>query len=287
MSRSRVLILAILGVGLALVGGLFVGSIFRRSFTAVPTPTPPPPLTEQVVVTTHDIALGSVLSEGDVKTMEVPLGIAPSGTLKEISAAIGRMTRTDLAGGQMVMDQHLADPTNVNRDLAFVLEDTQVLMAFPADDLMSTLDILKRGDIVDILVSIEQEVQPVQQNPLLAQGTPEPQTKLFTFDAIQRIEISAVVVQIVQQQARGGQGVSVPGQEATPQPTPTPTMNEVETVAILLALDPQDALVLKHLKDAGGTFDIVLRAPTSQQLFEVVPVFDQYLIDRYELEVEK
>jgi hypothetical protein len=110
---------------------------------------------------------------------------------------------------------------------------------------------------------------------------------LFTFDAIQRIEISAIVVDVVQiQQAR--QQVELPAQvEGTPQPTPTPSRQEVSAVAILLAMDPQDALVLKHLKDAGGVFDIVLRSPTSNQLFELEPVWDEYLIDRYELEVEK
>jgi pilus assembly protein CpaB len=67
-------------------------------------------------------------------------------------------------------------------------------------------------------------------------------------------------------------------------PTPTPVPPEIEPQAILLALSPQDALVLKHLKDAGGVIDIVLRAPTSSQLFEPEPVMPDYLKDRYELE---
>jgi hypothetical protein len=95
---------------------------------------------------------------------------------------------------------------------------------------------------------------------------------LFSFDAIQRIQISAVVVEVVEQNQRGGQ-VQVPiNAEGTPQPTATPLPQNVNAVAILLAIDPQDALVLKHLKDAGGVFDIVLRAPN--QLFELEPVWD-------------
>lgn len=289
MSRSRVIILAILGLGLALVGGIFIGGFFRRAVAPAATPTPPPPLTETVIVVTHDVPLGSVLNEGDVTEMEVPLGIAPRGTMQVMSEVLGRMVKVDLVGGQMVMSHHLANPTNIQRDLAFILSDEQVLMAFPANDLMSSLDILKRGDIVDILVSIEQEVQVEPANPLLVQETQEPQTELFTFDAIQRIEIAAMVVDVVQtqQQAAGAQ-VQLPGQvEGTPQPTPTPSRQQINAVAILLAMSPQDALVLKHLKDAGGVFDIVLRAPTSNQLFELEPVWDEYLIDRYELEVER
>ena len=58
-------------------------------------------------------------------------------------------------------------------------------------------------------------------------------------------------------------------------------------MGILLALDPQDALVLKHLKDSGAIVDIVLRSPTSRQLFELEPVMPEYLVDRYKLEFER
>ena len=284
MSRSRVILLALVGVALALVGGLFIGGIFRRSLAPPSTPTPPPPLTERVVVTTHDLALGAVLSESDVKEIEVPLGIAPRGTLKQASTAVGRMLKADLIGGEMVMTHHLADPTNLHRDLAFILRDDQVMMAFPAEDLMSQLDMLKRGDLVDILVSIDIEVKPASANPLAPQGTQEPETKMFTFDALQRIEISAVIVEVVAQQ-RGSQQESLITQEGTPQPTPTPRPQDLAPVGILLALDPQDALVLKHLKDSGAIVDIVLRSPTSKQLFELEPVMPEYLVDRYKLEL--
>jgi hypothetical protein len=57
--------------------------------------------------------------------------------------------------------------------------------------------------------------------------------------------------------------------------------------AYLLAVSPQDALVLKHLQDAGGNFDFVLRSPTSTELYELTPVISDYLNDRYQLEYEK
>jgi pilus assembly protein CpaB len=51
----------------------------------------------------------------------------------------------------------------------------------------------------------------------------------------------------------------------------------------MLALAPQDALVLKHLKDTGAIFDLVLRAPTSTELFDLTPVTSQYISERYQL----
>ena len=286
MSRRTGIILAIVGIALALIGGIFVGSLFRSRQATAPTPTPPPPLTETVVVATHDISLGSVLSDADLREVEVPLGVAPRGVLRSISEAVGRMTKFGLFGGQMVLSQHLADPTNVNRDLAFILEDNEVLMAFPVVDLMGQLEMLGRGDKVDILVSIEQTVSPVEEGPTLSLETPEPETKMFTFDAMQRLEITATIVEIASSEG-SGQGAQTVNAEGTPVPTPTPSPKQRNTVALLLALDPQDALVLKHLKDTNAIFDFVLRSPTSNQLFELEPVTADYLVDLYGLEGEE
>ncbi len=287
MSRRTGIILALVGIGLALIGGIFVGSLFRSRVATAPTPTPPPPLTEIVVVVTHDIPLGTVLSDADMREVEVPLGLAPRGALTQISEGVGRMTKQEIVSGEMVMSQHLADPTNKNRDLAFILEDNEVLMAFPVVDLMSQLEMLGRGDIVDILVTIEQEVQPPQEGVTLAIETPEPETKSFTLDAMQRVEITATIVEITSQNQTGNQGVPTVNEQGTPVPTPTPSPAERNTVALLLALDPQDALVLKHLKDTGAIFDIVLRSPTSNILFDLEPVTEDYLIDLYGLEDEQ
>jgi pilus assembly protein CpaB len=57
--------------------------------------------------------------------------------------------------------------------------------------------------------------------------------------------------------------------------------------AYLLALNPQDALVLKHLKDNGGVFDLVLRSPTSTQSFDLTPVTQEYIVELYGLEILK
>jgi hypothetical protein len=55
--------------------------------------------------------------------------------------------------------------------------------------------------------------------------------------------------------------------------------------AYLLALNPQDALILKHLKDTDATFDFVLRSPTSNLQFDLTPVTEEYIIEYYGLEI--
>jgi pilus assembly protein CpaB len=287
------MIIAVVGVVAVVAGVFLISTILRQSVSPLPQATPILPSTESVVVVTHDVPIRALLRAQDLTLVEVSVEFAPSNALNEISEALDRITKIPLVAGEIVMEHHLVDPTNIKDDLAFVIGDDQVLMAFPATDLMSQINLLQPGDIVDVLVSIEQPVLPGQAGPGGMFGEEaEEDDELFTFNALQRVEISAVVIEI--KPTRGtssatstSASVSFAEAEATPQPTPTPQPSEIEPQAILLALSPQDALVLKHLKDAGGVIDIVLRAPTSELLFELNPVMAEYLKDRYELVISR
>lgn len=291
--RVRVgILVAIVGIALAAAGIWVLSNIVQQSLAPRPAPTPLPPATETVVMTTHAVALGTVLEERDLKLVEVPVELAPPGTLSNIEAAVGRFSKVDLASGEVLLDHHLADPTNVAHDVAFILEDDQVLLAFPANDLMSSLSVIQRGDQVDIFVTLTQEVRIVREGPdgvLVAQGgEEETETVQLTFDAMQRVEITALVADIVyEEQPQQAPSVPVVGEEQEPQPQPTPKPEEITVKAYLLALAPQDALVLKHLKDIDAQFDFVLRSPTSTEIFDLTPINSDYLMDRYELEIPK
>jgi hypothetical protein len=196
---------------------------------------------------------------------------------------IGRIIKVSLVTGEMIMDHNLADPTNVNHDIGFVIGDNQVLMAFPAQDLMSSVSVLQRGDLIDVFVSMTVAGQAPQEEGVVAESEVIP--GMLTFDAFQRTEITAIVVDIIQQNEQPA--AQLPSVQGTPQPQPTPQPSQIRTRAYLLALSAQDALMLKHLKDTGAVFDFVLRSPTSNQLFDLQPVYSDYLIDRYELVIPK
>jgi len=288
LSRRRGLIFGLLGVLVVFVGIIIIRGALGRVTSPPPPPTLPPPLTSSVLVTTHAIPLRGILKAEDLTLVEVPIELVPPGALTGKSAAAGKITKVPLAAGEMVLEHHLADPTKTSKDLAFTIGDDQVIMAFPATDLMSQINLLQAGDLVDILVSLEVPVMPAQANSAGAPGQePKSEDQLFTFNALQRITVQAVVVKVTPQRTTGtGTTASRTSTTAgaTPVPTPTPVPPEIEPQAILLALSPQDALVLKHVKDAGGVIDIVLRAPTSTQLFQLEPVMPDYLKDRYGLE---
>lgn len=286
--RSGIFI-AIIGIGIVAVGFFVLNRLVSQNLAPLPQPTSLPEQKELVVVATHNIPLGTVLKSEDLRTAEVPIELLPPGAIQDLETAVGRYSKVDLVTGEMVMNHHLADPTNVSHDVGLVIDDAQVLMAFPASDLMSSLSIIQRGDIVDIFVTMSQEVRVVaegEEEVVVTEGEDEPpEIRTLTFDAMQRVEITALVVDVIAEEQRGA---SVPlAGEGEPQPQPTPKPSDIRIKAYLLALLPQDALVLKYLKDAGATFDLVLRAPTSDQLFDLSPVTSDYLIDRFELELPR
>jgi len=283
------IIIAVVGIAMIAIGLFVLGRLVRDSLAPLPAPTPIPVTTEKVLITTHDIAIGSLLSADDVVQVDMPIELRPRDALKDVAEAVGRMVKVNLVANELVLGHHLADPTNASHDLAFVIGDNQVLVAFPSGDLMSGLGVLQPGDNIDILVSINQIVKVIPASGQTTTGQEDLTiSKLFTFDAMQRVVIQAIIADVVTEEGTAPVAATVvKNASGTPVPTPTPNPGVRNVRAYLLAVSPQDALVLKHLRDAGGNFDIVLRSPTSTELFELSPVLSDYLNDRYQLEIEK
>jgi len=226
-----------------------------------------------VVVVTRDLALGDTLAGTDVELASVPVEIAPRTAIANLKEAVGKIIKTDLVQGEMVLSHNLADPTNKNGDLSYILSEDHVLMAFPATDLMSREVMVQRGDIVDIFTTFKQKVKTVGEITTTTDEPREPEMRTFTVDSLQKVGVTALVLEVIDKD------------------TDTDVMQDENNQAAsrirayLLALNPRDALILKHLKDAGAIFDIVLRAPTSTVQFDLTPVTEEYIIEFYGLEI--
>jgi len=94
---------------------------------------------------------------------------------------------------------------------------------------------------------------------------------------MQKVGVTALVLDVFRQESNANVD---PTQNSQPAPEP-----ETRIRAYLLALNPRDALILKHLKDTGAIFDIVLRSPTSTVQFDLTPVTEEYIIEFYGLEI--
>jgi pilus assembly protein CpaB len=219
----------------------------------------------QVVVAAQAVAVGSQLKAEDLQVKSVPVAAAPEGAISDVAAGTGQVTLVDLYPGEIILSQRLVDPNVTSGDgrTALVLNGEDVLMAFPAGDLMSKTGVLKPGDHVDLLFTLDFPVYAAAGAGGAAAGAAAAgsDTEKSTFSLLQNVTIAALVTKAA---AEGGTG--------------TPD-------AILLTVSPQDALVLKYVKDSGGIMDVVVRAPGSDQPFDAGPVDFDYMINRYRIPV--
>jgi len=173
----------------------------------------------------------------------------------------------ELYPGEVVLGPRLLDPNVIARDgrLALVMAEDQILMAFPITDLLSRVNILKPGDKVDLLFTMNFPMEGLTEITGLAEGEAivapqEGGEEQVTFNLLQNVTVAAVV---------GGERKEDGSYTALQ--------------ALLLTVGPQDALVIKYALDAGGIPDLVLRAPGMEQPFEVDPVDINYMIERFQI----
>ena len=259
MGRLRGFLWLIAGLVVALLAGVIAFITLSRA-TAKAATQPQVSAPVSVVVAARAVSVRSMLVAEDLGLKELPADSVPEGATQKIEEALGKVTTVDLYAGEVVLMQRLVDPSIAPQEgrMALVVAEDQVLMAFPAQDLMSKADILKPGDHVDLLFSTNFR-PPESTTGGDSNGKGEDQQA--TFSVLQNITIAAVV-----QGAKSSSGSQTRSLEA-----------------ILLAVSPQDALIIKFLKDAGGIPDLVLRAPGVERTFPTDPVDATYIVNRYRI----
>jgi pilus assembly protein CpaB len=211
-----------------------------------------------VVVASAAVPVRTVLTDDMVRVQRMAVSTVPEGALQQTSQGIGKITTVELYPGEPLLIQRLVDPnvTPASGRNALLLDGDKVLMAFPADDLMSKVGVLRPGDHVDLLATLD-----FPPAGAAAGGGTEKQPA--TFNLLQNLTIAATV--------------SLPsGAQAEEAASSAPP-------ALLLTVSPQDALTLKYVKDAGGKIDIVVRAPGAEGPSVTEPVDWNYLIDKFQI----
>lgn len=252
-----------------LLVGLFLAVVAGGlSFTAMLKATSAEPAGQAealapVVIVARDVPPRTELQPEDMIAKELPMSAIPDNAVRDQQEAVGKITTSQLIAGEILLEPRIAEPGVPGPQVSFKIEPGKVVMAFPADDLMSRVGILQPGDIVDFLYSIRVTTKSVSVGSEGVESQEEETT--ITFWTLQKVPITAVVLP-PEARVPDDQG------QAARQPE-----------AILLALEPQDALLLKHLKDVDGIVDIVLRAREDDTEYETEPVTPLYLDDQFGL----
>lgn len=228
-----------------------------------------------VVTAARTIAVRTALTREDLVVKELPVDAVPEGAIAAVEEAEGMLTLVDLFPGEVLLARRLLDPNTITGDgrLSLYTAPDEVLMAMPANDLLTRLWIPKAGDRIDIAVSLEFDVKTLTQSS--GEGTAASETseeQQATFYVLQNVGVAAIV----------GASTSNQGGELLGAGASSPAEGEVPK-AILLTLKPQDALVLKYALDAGGIQDVMLRAPGAEQPWDAEAVDAAYIVDRYRI----
>jgi pilus assembly protein CpaB len=259
MGRMRGCLWLTAGLVVAVLAGAVAFITLQRMTGAGPTEGVGGGPRVPVVVAASAVEVRSLLTDDNVELRQLPVNAVPEGAVRELEEAVGKITLVDLYPGEVILAQRLVDPNIITGDgrLALAVAEDQVLMAVSPVDLMSRINILKPGDHVDLLFSLQFPmstgvVLPAEEGEEAGVGVATEEEQV-TFFLLQNIVIAAIV-----------------GEENEPQ-------------AILVTVSPEDALVLKYAVDAEGIQDILLRAPGAEQPFEVEPVDIEFMINRYRI----
>ena len=250
----------LVGLVLAVVaGGLAFATMLRATAAEEPAESTEP--VSPVVIVARDVAPRVKISADHLITKEIPLSAIPANAIRDIEEAVGKVTSSQLIAGEILLEPRIGIVGEQRGGtLNFDLDPGKVVMIFPASDILSRTGILKPGDVIDLLYS----ANVVEKAPGSSDAPDD--GEFVTFWALQKVSITALVL------------------PASPEdPDEESATGRIAPESYLLALDPQDALLLKHFKDKDAILDVVLRARGDDADFDPDPVNDGYIIDRFDI----
>jgi len=253
------------GLLLAVIAGLIAMVALRR---AVPAAEPARQATRPVIVARTDISARQVVPADAVETRNLPLEEIPSGAIYRVEDAVGKFTMTEFKAGNPLLAQNLVAPPSgpgssitSTVKLAALLPNDKVGVVLPAGDLLSQSGDVDIGDRVDILAS------------LVVVGAGEGEAGQVSLMSLQNVS----VIKVLQEAQSSGSSSGQSGQ----------TQQRTKIMGLVLALDPQDAVVLKYFIDANAKVSIDVRPNKLTSIFVVLPVSINYIADKYGIQVPK
>lgn len=266
MRKRAATIIMMVGIALALVAGLGVFAMARQA-KADRTAQVPQVL---VVMASRDIADGTAVTADSLTMQAFPSDFVPHGAVASPDDAIGKYTTTQITKGQIVLSNQLSATLRAG-NLSLSVPAGMEAIALPMTDLMSSNGAIKAGDHVDILLTVD--LVEIQLN---AQGDASPVAagnsnakNPVTQTTLQNVEVLAV--------GEAADNSSDSGSSATT----AGNTNNTAKGAVIVSVNPQDALVLKYAKDSGGVVDLALRAPGDTQPVTTDPVTIDRLFGRF------
>jgi pilus assembly protein CpaB len=255
------------GLLAVLAGGVAIAALLSVAPEEVQAPR------QMVVVATSPIAAGSIVRVDWVALQ--PQDDIPSGAMMSVDEVVNHKAVNDIAANEVVLAEDI-ELEDMLPSVGLGIPEDKIAVALPADDILSGWGAVVPGDHVDVLFTVDviletamypEEVVRVEEGEVLQRLERDQSLDEVSVLTLQNLE----VLQIIEEPQ-----VSVEeGQAGEDQPASIPRR------ALVLAINPQDAVILKYLRDTAGIIDIALRSPENGTLFSTEPVNINYLVLRY------
>jgi Flp pilus assembly protein CpaB len=273
-------------LGLILIGGgvilaLFVGYMVYSQVSEAERVKASLP-TARVVIATADIPPRTEIAASMVNIRTVPDELVQAGAATKIEDVVGKFTPDAVTKGAVINTQKIG-PVAVKNAPSFRIEKGKVMYVMPVAFAGSQFSIaqvnaLRSGDRVDLLyttINSPQGMSADQRQEVQANPIPYLQTRIM----LQNLRIQEIG-------SYAPDGALVP---ATGDPSAKGAAPSLANANIIFIVDPEEALVLKWLKDAATYYkesnvEMVLRSPADdQQADNGLVVNFNYMQQKYNL----
>lgn len=225
--------------------------------------------TRPIVVAKVDVPFRKSITEVELELRDLPVDSIPEGAATTFDQVIGKMSTVDLAARQPVLTQQLVTPDIVTKQVALSVPKGKIVTAVPTGSELINNHLVRPGDRIDLLATFDVEVIREQGRGPMAES----------ISLLQNLEVHAIILPVAKKD-ENNEGDS----GAQPEGGVFHTEDE-RGQSVLLAVDPQDALAIRHILDVGGLLDLALRGPDDESIADVKVVDQFYLAERYQIEL--
>jgi len=250
MKRRGALILMALGIVLAGGASVLVLGIARQAGEASRAVIPQ----VFVVMASREIPSQTQVTPDALVIRPFPADFAPAGAVSNPDVVIGKLAVGTIYKDQILMEGHVSTARK-SPSLSDRIPNGRVVIWLPMPDLLSGKVALRPGDRLDILLSLE-----------LSEG----KLGTSTQTTLQNVEIFEIGEQKESGASASTEGVSVRAGNTQP---------------LALLTDHQDAVLIKFIKDSGGTIDLALRSAEEERIVRTDAVTVESFTERYRFRI--
>lgn len=262
MKRRGALALMALGVLLAGAASVIVLGIAQQAGEASRAVIPQ----VYVVMASREIPSDAVVTPDALVVRPFPAEFAPVGAIAQPEQAIGKFAVGTIYRDQILMQGHVSTGKKAP-SLSDRVPPGKVVVWLPMPDLIAGQVGFKPGDRLDILLSLKL----TQATSSITEDTANAASGMSTQTTLQNVEIFALGEQAQAGIQASGSGVSA-RTAASAQP-------------LALLVDHQDAIIIKYIKDSGGTVDLALRSSDEERIVRTDAVTVDSIAERFRFRV--